>query len=252
MPAFFPGFPLVGLRCPDAPGKSIDVRFSKIEQSGWSASDLGDARLIEAEINGLDFFHRVLRPWARDPGFYQTVFAEMSDVPAHEGPSAEPNIDLYNFTWPLSAADDARLTQLLGAVPALLADGKINLVNSKAHDVWAFGDRAFTDQAEALAALETGTLSMNDLGGKRAATLNGTSPALRLAVHAAPAGNRGFRPLGQSRGAAPQRSVRHRHRQLQLVSDPRSSQPVQLRGAAHAPAARTRSLARLAAAGRSA
>lgn len=35
----------------------------------------------------------------------------MSDVPAHEGPSAEPNIDLYNFAWPLSAADDARLTQ---------------------------------------------------------------------------------------------------------------------------------------------
>lgn len=160
-------------------------RLSKIDQSRWSASELGDARLIEAEINGLNFFHRVLRPWARDPGFYQTVFAEMSDVPAHEGPSAEPNIDLYKFVWPLSAADDARLTQLLGAVPALLTDAKTNLVNSEAHDLWAFGDRAFTEQAEALAALESGTLSMNDLGGKRGATLKGTSPALRLAVHAA-------------------------------------------------------------------
>ena len=53
-------------------------------------------------MNGLDFFLRVLKPWARDPGFYQTVFAEMSDVPAHEGPSAEPNIDLCKYSWPLT------------------------------------------------------------------------------------------------------------------------------------------------------
>ena len=58
-------------------------------------------------MNGLDFFLRMLKPWARDPGFYQTVFAEMSDVPAHEGPSAEPNIDLHSYTYPLSPADDA-------------------------------------------------------------------------------------------------------------------------------------------------
>ena len=45
------------------------------------ASQRGDYRLVEAEMNGLDFFLRVLKPWARDPGFYQTVFAEMSDVP---------------------------------------------------------------------------------------------------------------------------------------------------------------------------
>ena len=78
-------------------------RLEGIGTTGWSAAQRGDFRLVEAEMNGLDFFLRVLRPWARDPGFYQTVFAEMSDVPAHEGPSAEPNIDLHNFTYPLSA-----------------------------------------------------------------------------------------------------------------------------------------------------
>ena len=158
-------------------------RLAAIDTKGWSASQRGDHRYVEAEMNGLDFFLRVLKPWARDPGFYQTVFAEMSDVPAHEGPSAEPNVDLHDFTYPLSPADDARLTELLGAVPALLGDAKHNLAASQAHDLWAFGDRAFNEQAEVLANLEAGTLVMNDLGGKRRADLAGASPALLAAIH---------------------------------------------------------------------
>jgi len=157
-------------------------RLAAFDTTGWSASQRGDYRLIEAEMNGLDFFLRVLKPWARDPGFYQTVFAEMSDVPAHEGPSAEPNIDLYNFTYPLTAADDARLTELLSAVPAMLSDAQRNLAASQAHDLWAYGDRAFNEQAEVLEKLEAGTLVMNDLGGKRPASLAGASPALHAAV----------------------------------------------------------------------
>jgi hypothetical protein len=157
-------------------------RLAAIDTKGWSPSERGDYRLVEAEMNGLDFFLRVLKPWARDPGFYQTVFAEMSDVPAHEGPSAEPNIDLYKFAYPLSAADDARLTELLGAVPAMLSDAKRNLAPSQAHDLWAYGDRAFNEQAEVLEKLEAGTLMMNDLDGKRPASLAGASPELRAAV----------------------------------------------------------------------
>ncbi len=157
-------------------------RLAAINTTAWNASQRGDYRLVEAEMNGLDFFLRVLRPWARDPGFYQTVFAEMSDVPAHEGPSAEPNIDLHNFSYPLSPADDAMLTEMLGAVPAMLADAKRNLASSQAHDLWAYGDRAFNEQAEVLANLEAGTLILNDLGGKRPATLDGASPQLRSAV----------------------------------------------------------------------
>jgi uncharacterized protein (DUF885 family) len=157
-------------------------RLKAIDTKGWSASDRGDYRLVEAEMNGLDFFLRVLKPWARDPGFYQTVFAEMSDVPAHEGPSAEPNIDLHKFAYPLSAADDARLSELLGAVPALLSDARRNLAGSHAHDLWAYGDRAFSEQAEVLAKLEAGTLVLNDLGGKRPASLQGRSPGLHAAV----------------------------------------------------------------------
>ncbi|HEY5458853.1 MAG TPA: DUF885 family protein [Sphingomicrobium sp.] len=158
-------------------------RLAAIDRTGWTATQIGDYRLVEAEMNGFDFFHRVLRPWARDPGYYQTVFAEMSDVPAHEGPSAEPNIDLHNFAYPLSRSDDARLTELLSAIPAMLADARTNLAGSQAHDLWAYGDRAFNEQAEVLSQLEAGTLVMNDLGGKRPANFSGASPALHKAVH---------------------------------------------------------------------
>lgn len=150
-----------------------------------NVAQANDARFLETEINALDFFQRVLRPWAGDPGFYQTVFAEMSDVPAHEGPSAEPNVDLWQFTYPLSRADDRRLAEALETVPALLSAARVRLASSNAHDLWAYGDRAFTEQAEALAALETGTLSLNDLGGRRTASVAGGSARLRTAVRAA-------------------------------------------------------------------
>src|SRR5215210_6997284 len=150
-------------------------RLAAIDTGGWNASQRGDYRLVESEMNGLDFFLRVLKPWARDPGFYQTVFAEMSDVPAHEGSFAEPNIDLHDFSYPLSAADGAKLTGLLGAVPALLGDARRNLAGSRAHDLWAYGDAAFIEQAEVLQKLESGTLMMNDLAGRRPASLEGAS-----------------------------------------------------------------------------
>ncbi len=166
----------------DARLQEFQKRLKAIDRTGWNAAQTGDYRFVEAEMNGLDFFLRVLRPWARDPGFYQTVFAEMSDVPAHEGPSAEPNIDLFTFRYPLSGADDARLTKLLAAVPAMLADARVNLAGSQAHELFAYGDRAFLEQAQALADLEAGTLVLNDLEGKRRVGLEGASPGLRAAV----------------------------------------------------------------------
>ena len=161
------------------------TRLKAIDTSGWSTEQKNDYRLVEAEMNGLDFFLRILKPWHRDPSFYATVYPEMSDVPAHEGPSAEPNIDLFAYKFPLSPADDAKLTELLGAIPALLAEAKVNLAGSTAHDLWAYGDRAFVDQADFLAQWQKGALQVRDLGGTRKISLDGTSPALKAAVEKA-------------------------------------------------------------------
>src|SRR5438067_1127824 len=161
------------------------TRLKAIDPRGWSTEQKNDYRVVEAEINGLDFFLRILKPWQRDPDFYSTVFPEMSDVPAHEGPSAEPNIDLFAYKFPLSPADDAKLTELIGAIPALLADAKVNLAGSTAHDLWAYGDRAFAGQADFLAQWQKGSLQVRDLGGPRKISLDGTSPALKEAVEKA-------------------------------------------------------------------
>jgi hypothetical protein len=161
------------------------ARLKAIDPRGWTIEQKNDYRIVEAEMNGLDFFLRILRPWQRDPDFYATVFPEMSDVPAHEGPSAEPNIDLFAYRFPLSSADDARLTELLGAIPALLTEAKVNLAGSTAHDLWAWGDAAFAGQADSLAQWQKGDLQVRDLGGPRKISLHNASPALKAAVERA-------------------------------------------------------------------
>ncbi len=180
------------------------ARLAAIDRTGWDAAATNDYRLVEAEMNGLDFSYRVLMPWARDPSFYATVFADRSDVPAHEGPSAEPNIDLFAYSWPLSRADDAKLTRAIGAIPAILAAAKVNLARSQAHDLWAYGNRAFAEQSATLAALGQGTLMMRSLDGRRPATMTVASAALKAAIAAAQAATDEF--AGWVSAEAPKRT----------------------------------------------
>ncbi|MBC7522149.1 MAG: DUF885 family protein, partial [Sandarakinorhabdus sp.] len=168
------------------------ARLAAIDTSGWPAAALADKQLFEAEINGLDFNFRVLKPWARDPGFYAALAADWSDVPAHEGQYAEPFIDLFAYKWPLSRADDARLTAQLAAIPRRLATARTNLAGSNTRDLWVYGDRAFKEQAEMLAALADGALKMRTLDGMIAADMTGASPALRKAITTARAATLDF------------------------------------------------------------
>lgn len=162
--------------------KLLRQRLEAIDRSDWPLAAQTDYRIVEGEMNGLDFDLRVLTPWARDPTFYANVFADWSDVPAHEGPTAHPNINLYDFKYPLNAADQQQLATLLAAVPANLADARANLAGSNARDLWKFGSRAFADQSETLAKLGDGTLVMNALDGRVAADMTGASPALKAAI----------------------------------------------------------------------
>src|SRR5277367_4136768 len=97
-------------------------RLSAIDTTGWALGQLNDYKLVAAEMNGLDFNLRVLRPWAKDPAFYVSIWSARSDVPSREGPVAYPEIELYNFRFPLSEAAQRELTAKIGAIPALLAE----------------------------------------------------------------------------------------------------------------------------------
>ncbi|MCI0434434.1 MAG: DUF885 domain-containing protein [Gemmatimonadetes bacterium] len=128
------------------------ARLGAIDPTGWPISQQIDHRLVRAEMNGLDFDHRVLRPWQRDPAFYVTIFPSQSDVPAREGPVAHGAIELWSYAYPLSEEDASRLAAALRAIPPLLAQAKQNLTGN-ARDLWVYGTRAVRAQSDDLAAL---------------------------------------------------------------------------------------------------
>ena len=154
------------------------ARLRALAPQAWPVGEQIDWHLVRAEMNGLDFDHRVRRPWARDPAFYVTIFAAESDVPAHEGPVIHGWIDLWTYDYPLSDADAADLAARIGAIPPLLEQARDNLAGSNARDLWLGGLRAFRGQIR----------DLDDL----AARVAGTSAALDEAIAAGRAASEAF------------------------------------------------------------
>jgi uncharacterized protein (DUF885 family) len=179
---FKPNYSVAAIAVKKAEFPAYRARLQAIDTSGWPKGALIDYKLVQAEMNGLDFDFRVLMPWARDPGFYATVLADRSDVPVQEGPLAYPNINLYDFKYPLNASDEKKLTAMLAAVPANLNAARINLKDSNAKGLWLYGDRAFKQQSEVLSALAAGKLVMRTLDGAVPANIKAASPRLLTAI----------------------------------------------------------------------
>jgi hypothetical protein len=118
--------------------KSLQSRLNKMDTSSWTIEQKNDWMLVWAEMNGYDFNHRVLKPWNRDPAFYKTIFTERSDVPAHEGPTHHAVIDLWKYTFPLSAADKKNLIDQLKVITPLNEQAKLNLTGN-AKELWIAG-----------------------------------------------------------------------------------------------------------------
>jgi len=116
----------------------FQARLSAIDPRAWPVSRQVDYALVKTEMNALDFDLRVLKPWARDPAFYQSIWTEQSDTPAHEGPTHHAVIDLWTYTFPLSAADQTRLARQLASIPPLLRQARTNLIGA-AKDLWITG-----------------------------------------------------------------------------------------------------------------
>jgi hypothetical protein len=127
-------------------------RLEAIDSSGWPVPQRVDHHLVRAEMNGLDFDHRVLRPWARDPSFYVIVHTAQSDTPAHEGSAVHDAIELWTYEYPVSGERLKTLQTKLRAAPSIVAQAKRNLVGD-GKDLWAAGIRTAERQSRALSAL---------------------------------------------------------------------------------------------------
>lgn len=126
-------------------------RLSAIDSTGWPTTQQVDYHVVRAEMNGLDFDHRVLKPWSNNPAFYVTAFMDESDQPAREGPLAAGGIDLWKYAMPLSNSDAAVIADALRPIPALLAQAKINLTGNQ-RDLWIYGAKSVKAQSADLRA----------------------------------------------------------------------------------------------------
>jgi hypothetical protein len=131
---------------------ALRERLEAIDTGAWPVEARVDQALVRAEMNGFDFYARVLKPWARDPAFYQSVWEEQSDTPAHEGTTHHGLVELWTYDYPLSNADAAKLAGELAIVPPLLAQARGNLTGN-ARDLWITGTGTMQGQVAALDAL---------------------------------------------------------------------------------------------------
>ena len=125
--------------------RELKARLESFQVQSWSVPQQVDWQLVRAEMNGFDFNHRVLKPWARDPAFYDTVWMGRSDVPAHEGPTNHAVVEVWTYDFPLSAAAERRLVSELAAIPPLMRQAMRNLTGN-ARDLWVTGIRDVRSQ----------------------------------------------------------------------------------------------------------
>lgn len=120
--------------------------LAAVDTSGWSVEEQIDWYLVWAEMNGLDFAHRVTRPWARDPAFYTWFYPSPTDVPEREGPNIHGAIELPRYTWPLSGQDAATIAVRLRRMEEVLSAGRRNLTGS-GKDLWTLAVRSMREQS---------------------------------------------------------------------------------------------------------
>jgi hypothetical protein len=126
-------------------------RLAAIDPSGWPIPQKVDYHLVRAEMNGLEFDHRVLKPWANNPAFYVTFFPSESDQPAREGPFAYGAVELWSYRFPLSPEDASKVEAGVRAIPKLLEQAKGNLVGNQ-KDLWVYGTKSIQEQGRDLSA----------------------------------------------------------------------------------------------------
>ena len=156
---------------------TYQARCAAIDASHWTIAQQVDYQLVRAEMNGLDFDLRVLKPWERDPAFYHTLKTEQSDTPSHEGPNHYGLVELWTYSFPLSPADAQRLARELSVIPPLLKQARGNLTGN-AHDLWITGTGTMKLQLDELRDLEAKTTQ--------------SAPELKKAIGAASAATREF------------------------------------------------------------
>jgi len=98
--------------------KQFQNRLAAMDIGDWPVSQQVDYHLVRAEMNGLDFYQRVLKPWARDPGFYL-------QTQAGAGPTRADVLRIGRLPIPEEEMEEVKTK--LEALPEILDQAKGNL-----------------------------------------------------------------------------------------------------------------------------
>ncbi len=91
--------------------RQFQRRLADIDIDGWLIHEQVDYHLVRAEMNGMEFQHRVLAPWSLDPGFYNDVLPRLGRAQ----------------DFPLSESRADELQVRLRAVAKIIEQAKVNL-----------------------------------------------------------------------------------------------------------------------------
>ncbi|MGB6864867.1 MAG: DUF885 family protein, partial [Candidatus Aminicenantaceae bacterium] len=120
--------------------KHYQDRLAAMDISSWPVPQQVDYHLVRAEMNGMEFYHRVLRPWSRDPCFY---------LPSQGGAGPVIRIDLRipdNLPLPEDKIENFR--KQLKAIPEIYEQAKKNLTEG-AKDFAIMAIRSAKEESEA-------------------------------------------------------------------------------------------------------
>ena len=103
-------------------------QLAAIEVDDWAIWQQVDYHLVRAEMNALEFHHRVLKPWARDPGFYSILGGDAGASMTSGG----FGFRLFRMEPPISEDKEARFQTTLDAIPGVYEQARNNLTEASA------------------------------------------------------------------------------------------------------------------------
>mgnify|MGYP001412472871 CR=1 FL=1 len=106
----------------------FQARLAAMEVDDWPVWQQADYHLVRAEMNAMEFHHRVLKPWARDPGFYSILGGDAGASMA----SGRFASGLFDIQPPLSEDEQAQLGATLKTIPDVYEQARSNLTQAAA------------------------------------------------------------------------------------------------------------------------
>jgi uncharacterized protein (DUF885 family) len=120
--------------------KTYQENLASIDTTGWEIPKQVDYHIVQAEMNALEFRHRVTRPWSRDPAFYAVITFQF-------GPKMHRSVNVPDV--PMSEERKKEFRTELEAIPKILQQARNNLTEPKA-DLAYIGIHTKNREAEVL------------------------------------------------------------------------------------------------------